>query len=228
MQRGMELLQRAESIQPNVHTEVLLATGYMKLQQPQRAKALLDRARARGGRNADVFRAVANYYREQRDYDAAVKTLQQIGNKTPDVLAELGYTYEQAGKKKDAAETYVKAAAGAPKDVKIQLSAAAALVQAGDSEGARKYLSRAEALDTNHYRLHAIRADIARTEKRLPDAIREYNLALANLPPGGAAEGALYPIQLRLNLFEHTVITDSPRKRKSKSRRRRRRSANSR
>ncbi len=202
LQRGVNLLQRSESMQANAHTEVLLATAYMRLKQPQKAKQLLDRARARGGKNADVFRAVANYYREQRDYDSAIETLKQLPHMTPDLLAELGYTYSLAGDKKAAADTYVTAAEQAPQDVKIQLSAAQSLVALGNLENANQYLARAAALDANNYRLHAIRADIARAEKQIPEAIREYNLALANLPAGGVPEGVLYPIQLRLNLAE--------------------------
>jgi tetratricopeptide (TPR) repeat protein len=124
LQRGTGLLERAEAMQPSAHTEVILATAYMKMKQPERAKALLDRARTRGGRSADVFRAVANYYREQRDYDAAIRILNEIAHKTPDLQAEVAYTFAMSGDKKAAADTYVKAANQAPKDLKLQLSAA--------------------------------------------------------------------------------------------------------
>ena len=201
-QRAVNLLQRAEAIEPNAHSEVLLATAYMKLKQPQRAKEVLDRARARGGKNADVFRSVANYYRETRDYPGAIQTLQQIPNKSPAILAELGYTYTLAGKKKEAAEICAKAAAGAPKDIGIQLSAAESQLRVGDYDSARKYLARAEALDANNYRLHAMRGDMARADKRNAEAIKEFQLALANLPSSGVPEGTLYPIQLRLALAE--------------------------
>jgi tetratricopeptide (TPR) repeat protein len=201
-QRGADLLRRSEAMRPSVHTEVMLATAYMKMKQPQRAKELLDRARARGGNNAAVFRAIASYYREQHDYPAAIDILNAVPRKTPDLLAEIGYTYQLSGDKKNAAETYIKAAGQAPRDAKIQLSAASALVQMGDAEQARKYLARAEAISPNHYRLHALRAEIARLEKRTAEAIKEYNLAIANLPATGVPEGVLYPIQLHLNLAE--------------------------
>lgn len=201
LRNAVDMLQRAEAAKPSVHTEVLLATAYLKLKQPQPAKQMLDRARARG-KSADVFRAMANFYREEHDYNAAIKVLQELPQKSPDLLAELGYTQALAGDNKGAADTYVRAANAAPRDVKIQLSAASALVQAGDSERARHYLARADALDANHYRLHAIKAELARSEKSTNEAIQEYNRALANLPASGAPEGVLYPIQLRLNLSE--------------------------
>ena len=202
LQRGTQLLGRAEALRPSAHTEILLAVAYLKLKQPDRAKAVLERAKARAPRNPDVFRAVASFYRESRDYNAAIDALQKIPVKSPDILGELGYTYEMAGRKKEAAETYVKGANAAPKDIKLQLNAAASLIRVGDPEEARKYLATAQAIDANHYRLHAIRADLARTEKRLDQAIQEYNLAIANLPREGVPEGLLYPIQLRLNLAE--------------------------
>jgi tetratricopeptide (TPR) repeat protein len=201
-QRGADLLQRSETMAPGAHTEVMLATAYMKLGQTQRAKQLLDTARVRGGKNVDVFRAVANYYREMGDYKSAVQTLRQLQTKDPEVLAELGSLYALNGDKKEAAETYAKAAAGAPRDIKILLSAAEAQVRLGDYDGARRFLARSEALNPNYYRLHAIRAEIARTDRRTPDAIKEYQLALEELPAAGVPEGVLYPIQLRLELAE--------------------------
>jgi tetratricopeptide (TPR) repeat protein len=182
LQRGVDLLQHAEAMRPSAHTEVLLATAFMKMKQPQRAKELLDRARVRGGNSADVFRAVANYYREQRDYNAAVETLNQIPNKTPDLLAEIGYTYAVAGDKRAAAKTYIKAADRAPADLKIQLSAAESLARLQDAEGARKYLARAESLNANYYRLHAIRADLARNEPAsdVVDEVRSHASTIAD------------------------------------------------
>jgi tetratricopeptide (TPR) repeat protein len=200
--RAAELLNRAEAIEPNVHSEVLLAVTYLKLKQPARAKSILDRARARAPKNPDVFRAVATFYRESHDYQSAIKALQQIQRPSPEVMGELGYTYELAGMKKEAAQTYVKAANAGPRNLTLQLSAAGALIRNGDADTGRKYLAKAQAIDPNHYRLHALKADLAKTEKRTQEAIQEYNLALANLPEQGVPEGVLYPIQLHMNLSE--------------------------
>ncbi len=43
-QEGINLLQRAESQQPNAHAELMLAIAYLKLKQPDRAKQMLDQA----------------------------------------------------------------------------------------------------------------------------------------------------------------------------------------
>ncbi|HWR15807.1 MAG TPA: tetratricopeptide repeat protein [Terriglobales bacterium] len=201
-QRGLDLLQRAENMKPSSHAELLMAIAYMKLKQPEQAKALLDKAKRRSPNNVDIFRAVANYYREVHDYRNAVLTLKSAPKKTPDVLADLAYSYELNGDKKESADTYSKAADLQPQQITLQLSAAQAQLRAGDLGKARQYIARSEKLDAGHYRLHAIKAVLARAENRQQDAIAEYEKALAAIPAGGTPEGMLYPIQLRLNLAD--------------------------
>ena len=200
--KGIELLQRAEAMHPSSHAELLMAVGYMKLKQPDQAKQLLDRAKRRSPNNVDIFRAVANYYRETHDYPNAIATLRHAPKMTPDVMSDLAYSYELNGDNKEAATYYAKAADAQPKQISLQLSAAQSQMRAGDLDRAHQYISRAQSIDSNHYRLHAIKAALAKTENRQSDAINEYKLALAALPQGGVPEGMLFPIQLRLNLAE--------------------------
>jgi tetratricopeptide (TPR) repeat protein len=201
LERAATLLERSEAVQPSVHAELLLAITYMKQKQPDKAKQLLDRAVKRGSASSDVFRAVAQYHRETHDYEAAIAVLQRIPQKTADVMSELGYTYELAGKKKESAETYEKAAQMAPDSVTTQLAAAQAALRLGDMDKTRTYLARAQQLDANHYRLHATRGDLAMLEHRDADAAQEYLAALSAIPEG-PAEGVLYPTQLRLDLID--------------------------
>src|ERR1700742_549012 len=121
---------------------------------------------------------------------------------TTDVMSDLAYSYELNGDSKEAATYYAKAADAQPKQITLQLSAANAELRVGDTAKTRQYLSRAEAIDANHYRLHAIKAALAKTENRNEDAVNEYKLAIAALPPDGVPEGMLFPIQLRLNLAD--------------------------
>ncbi len=202
VQRGLDYLQRAENIKPSAHSELLMAVAYMKLKQPDKAKQMLDIAKRRSPNDVDIFRAVANYYRETNDYPNAIATLRNAPRMTPDVLADLAYSYELNGDKKESAETFSKAANAEPKQVALQLSAANAQLRAGDLDKTRQYLARAEAIEPNHYRLHAIKAALARTENRNTDAIAEYQKALSLMPQGGVPEGMLYPIQLRLSLAD--------------------------
>ncbi|HET8890533.1 MAG TPA: tetratricopeptide repeat protein [Candidatus Angelobacter sp.] len=199
--RAQSLLERAESVQPTPHAELLLAITYMKEKQPEKAKQLLDKAMKRSPRNTEIFRAVAQYYRESHDYKSAIAILQKAPIKNADVMSELGYTYELAGMKKESADTYEKAAGMAPKSVNVQLAAAQSQLRVGNLDKTRTYLTRAEQLDANYYRLHAIRGDLAKIERRDGDAVREYLAALAAMPEG-PAEGILYPTQLRLNLID--------------------------
>jgi len=201
-QQGLATLQRAEAMKPSSHTELLMAVAYMKLKQMDRAQAMLAKAKARDPKNVAIFRAVANFQRETKDYAAAIATLKSAPRATPELLGDLGFTYEMAGQPKDAAAAYERAAKGKPGHIGYQLSAAQALMRTGDPDKAKQFLARATQLDANHYRLHAIRAAMAKSENRQDEAIREYQAALARLPEGVPQEGQLYPIQLRLNLSE--------------------------
>ncbi|MGC2109124.1 MAG: tetratricopeptide repeat protein [Candidatus Korobacteraceae bacterium] len=201
-QEGINLLQRAESQQPNAHAELMMAVAYLKLKQPDRAKQMLDQAKKHAPGNVEIFQAAANYYRAEHDYKAAIATLKSAPHMTPAVLADLGFTYELDGDKEQAAACYLRAANQKPKEINYQLSAAQAELKLGNPEETRKFLNRAAAIDANHYRLHAIRAALAKEENRQVDAIAEYNAAIKALPAGGVPEGQLYPIELRLNLSE--------------------------
>ncbi len=201
-QEGINLLQQAESKQPNAHAELMLAVAYLKLKQPDRAKQMLDLAKKHSPGNVEIFQAAANYYREEHDYKAAIATLKSAPRQTPEVLADLGYTYELDGDKQESAAAYTRAANAKPREITYQLSAAQAQLRIGNFDKARDYLTRAAAIDPNHYRLHAIRAMLAKEENRQTDAINEYKAAIAALPAAGVPEGQLYPIQLRLNLAE--------------------------
>ena len=131
VQQGLALLNRAESVRPSSHAEVMLAVAYLKLKQPERAHQLLEQARRRDPKNPAVFRAVANYYREQHDYKAAIAALKSSPVQNVELLADLGYSYELDGDQRKAAETYSKAANLAPQQIGLQLSAAQAEMRSG-------------------------------------------------------------------------------------------------
>src|SRR5437763_1998012 len=160
--RATGLLERSESVQANPHTETMLAIAYMKQKEPVKAKQLLDKALARNPKNTDILRAVAQFYRAAHDYKSAIAPLTRAPKQTPEVLTELGYTYELAGMKTDSAQTYEKAAEMLPKVITVQLAAAQAEMRVGNLDKARTFLARGEQLDANHYRLHSIRGDLAR------------------------------------------------------------------
>ncbi len=211
-QKAVDLLKRAESLQASPRSELMLARAFQHLKQPDASQRYLEEAKARAPNDPEVLRAVAGFYRDSGKYDQAIATLQKVqkvgGKGARGVLSELAYTYQLAGKKKKAAELYTEAANKSPEDVNLQLSAAQAVVNAGEVDRAEGFLKRAEASNPNHYRLHALRGDIATLQGREKDAVHEYQLALQNLPPGGPQEGPLYPVSLHLNLYQAYRATD--------------------
>jgi tetratricopeptide (TPR) repeat protein len=198
-QRALELLRRADTIQPSARTEVLMARAYTLAKQPELARQTLERARSRAPHDPSVLRSLAGFYRDTQQYDLAIAALNSVAAKPPELLADLGYTYQLAGKKKDAAETYARAADAGNKEIGLQLSAAQAFANAGDRDRAEQFLKRAEGIDAHSYRLHAIRGQVDAMEGRTKDAIQEYETAMNSMPQG-VPEGALYPVELRLSL----------------------------
>jgi tetratricopeptide (TPR) repeat protein len=198
---ALNVLMRAEQIQPGARSELLMALAYEHQKQPDQASRYLELAERHAPDNPDVQRSMAGYYRESGNYAAAIAALKSIQSPKPDVIGELAYTYQLNGQPDEGAKLYAQAANAVPGDLGLQLSAAQADVALGSVEAAQPFLKRAAALDAEHYRLHAIRGEIARLQERTEDAVVEYNAALAHLPQS-PAEGPLYGIQLHMDLAE--------------------------
>jgi tetratricopeptide (TPR) repeat protein len=199
--RALGLLQKADAVRGSAHTDLLIAHAYEHLSQPEEAARYLNRAKSRAPNDPEVLRAVAGQYREQGQYDQAIAALQSIPGKNADVQAELAYTLQLAGKPQEAANLYTKLAKAAKGNINLDLSAAQAWVGLGQPDAAHPFIEDAKRIDSNNYRLHAILGSIAEGENRYADASAEYDVALKNLPQP-APEGPLYPIELRLNLYE--------------------------
>jgi tetratricopeptide (TPR) repeat protein len=204
---SLDLLQRASALQPSAHGDILIAHAYDRLGQQDESAKYLNRAKSREPRNPEVLRAVAQQYREQGKYDEAIATLQALSGKNTDIQAELAYTYQLAGKQQEAADLYSRLARTSKSNLSLNLSAAQAWINAGRSDNANTFIEAAKRIDGNNYRLHAILGGLADTEDRLPEAEQEYRVALSSLP-SYVPEGPLYPIELRLNLYELYVRQD--------------------
>jgi len=199
--KALELLQRAEAIAPSAHTDLLIAHAYDHLGERNESGKYLNRARSRAPKDPEVLRAVAGQYRDQGQFDEAIAALQAIPSKAIGVQADLAYTYQLAGKQQEAADLYSRLAKSAKGNLGLNLSAAQALVGLGQTDAAQAFIDEARHIDPNNYRLHAIQGAIAENDNRFEDAANEYKLALSNLP-AQVPEGGLYPIELRLNLYE--------------------------
>lgn len=155
-QNAVDWLARAERLKPEARSEVLLAISYEQLKQMDVANRYLEEARHHDPNNPDVERTLAGYFRETGKYGDAINALKAIKNPHPDIVAELAYTYQLDGNMTESAKLYTRSANALPKDMALQLSAAQAEVAAGSVEDANTFLTRAEGLDPNYYRLHAI------------------------------------------------------------------------
>ncbi|HEY1985617.1 MAG TPA: tetratricopeptide repeat protein [Terracidiphilus sp.] len=198
---ALDWLGRADRLHADARPELLMALCYQHLNRMDMANRYLEAARKRAPDNPDVQRTLAGYYRTVGKYGDAINALKSIKNARPDVTAELAYTYQLDGKMDDSANTYAVAANAVPKDLGLQLSAAQAQVAVGSIDHANLFLERASGLNPSYYRLHAIRGEIDRIKEQTADAVREYNAALSSLP-AEPAEGALYGIQLHMDLME--------------------------
>ena len=198
---ALTYLEKAEALKSRPRTELLMARAYQRLDQPDQVHALLERARRRAPHDPEVLRSIAGYYRETNQYDEAIRILTSLPLKDASSLAELAYTYELAGKRNQAADTYLRAADAAKGQIDIQFGAAQALINTGRVTQAQTLLNRAQALDSNHYRLHALRGEIDNLENKYEDGIREYQTAIKNLPES-VPEGPLYPISLHVDLYQ--------------------------
>ena len=208
--QSLNVLARAEQIQPAARTELLMALSYQRLKKYDLANRYLEAAKKRAPNDPDVQRSFAGFYRETGNYPAAISALKSINHKTPAILAELAYTYQLSGNPAESAKLYARAADAAPDDLNLQLSAAQADVNTGALDAAQPFIKRAGSIEADNYRLHAIRAQIANLEERDQDAITEYEAAVQRLPPS-VPEGPLYGIQLRMDLVElyHKVGDDA-------------------
>ncbi len=194
-------LRRAEQSHPMARLELLLALCYRRLNQPDEAGRYLEMAKHRAPNDPEVQRSLAGYYRDTGNYAAAIAALKPIANRSPALKAELAYTYQLFGKRDEAAKLYAQAADSAPKDLALQLSAAQSEISVGALDAADKFLKRASTIEPDHYRVHAIRGEMARLQENIPESVREYNAALDRLPQT-PAEGPRYGIQLHINLME--------------------------
>jgi tetratricopeptide (TPR) repeat protein len=200
-QSALDWLTRAEHIKPETRSEVLIAISYEQLKQMDEANRYLEMAKRHDPGNPDVERTLAGYYREVGKYGEAISALKAIRNPHPDVVAELAYTHQLNGNIAESAKLYARSANAMPKDLAMQLSAAQAEVAAGSVDDANTFLKRAETIDPDYYRLHAIRGEIARTQERDEDAAKEYDKAISYLP-ASPAEGPLFGIQLHVDLMQ--------------------------
>lgn len=196
---ALDALNRAERYHPDARSELLIAICYEHEKKLDLANKYLELAKKRAPENPEIQRSLAGYFREVGKYPQAIAALKSIRHPSPDIVAELAYTYQLDGKPDDSAKLYSQAADDEPKDMGLQLSAAQAQVAAGSIQSAEPFLKRAAGIDENYYRLHAIRGEIAQMRGRDEEGVAEYKAAITSLPTE-PVEGRLYGIQMHMDL----------------------------
>jgi len=194
---AIRALERAERLQPEARSELLLSLAYQKTKRFGDAKRYLETAKKRAPNNPEVLRSLAGFYRETGDYAGAISALQAIREANSQIKAELAYTYQLSGKPEAAAKLYVEAAEASPQDLNLQLSAAQAQLGTGAIKTAKRLLAQASTLDAQYYRLLAIRAEVARVEERNEDSVRDYEAALTNIEGSNCRGADLFTLRRR-------------------------------
>src|SRR5579863_4186087 len=76
--QAISVLGRAEQIQPEGRTELLIALSYQRLKKYDEANHYLEVAKKRAPNNPEVQRALSGFYRETGNYQAAIAALKSI------------------------------------------------------------------------------------------------------------------------------------------------------
>ncbi len=198
--KALNELGRAEQTQPSARSELLIALTYQRSKQFNQANHYLELAKRHAPENPEVQRALAGFYRDTGSYSAAINILKNLARNNPEILAELAYTYQLYGKRRESAQTYIQAADLAPGNLSLQLSAARSQLNMGVLDAAAPLIKRASVIEPDNYGLYALRGEIASLEEHPTEAVREYQTAISHLPEA-PAEGPLYGVQLHMDLM---------------------------
>ena len=113
--------------------------------------------------------ALAQAYVAARDMNSAIEALEEIVDDEPRVANMLGQFQEQAGRLKDAAESYTKALAVAPNSRELKVRRIAALLGAKDFQRAADFAAQAQTQHPDDLRFPQLRA---RALQDMGDTIR--------------------------------------------------------
>jgi Flp pilus assembly protein TadD len=104
--------------------------------------------------------ALAQAYVAARDMANAIEALQDIVDDEPRVASMLGQFQEQAGRFKDAADSYTKALSVAPNSRELKVRRIGALVKANELERASDFAAQAQTQHPDDLRFPQLRAHI--------------------------------------------------------------------
>ena len=115
--------------------------------------------------------SLAQAYVVGRDINSAIRALEEIVDDEPRVANMLGQFQEQAGRPKDAAESYTKALSVAPNSRELKVRRIAALVAAKDFQRASDFAGQAQMQHPDDLRFPQLRAHALQQMGDSPGAI---------------------------------------------------------
>ncbi|MEO8459792.1 MAG: tetratricopeptide repeat protein, partial [Dokdonella sp.] len=179
-----------------------LPSGELSRLPPAQAKWLRDeradfdaaKAALLGGPLVEAYARIGSAYGKLGLYDVAEIALYDASQLAPEVS---GWIYAQgliadAQKQSAAAVAFYSRAIAIDKNyLPYRIAFAEAKLRAGDAEAGRAQLSQYAADTADEPRAHAVLGDIAMAQKKYPEAIAQYQLALKFDPQANAVEAKL-------------------------------------
>jgi Flp pilus assembly protein TadD len=142
----------------DINLQYTLGRLYTRSGQADKAIQALTRVVNENPASVQGRLALAQAFVAARDMNNAIEALQEIVEDEPRVANMLGQFQEQAGKFKDAADSYTKALSVAPNSRELKVRRIGALLSAKDFEGAAEFAGQAQMQHPDDLRFPQLRA----------------------------------------------------------------------
>ena len=192
----------------DLNLQYTLGRLYTRAGQTDKAIQALSRVVNENPASVQGRLALAQAYVVARKLDDAIATLEEIVDDEPRVASTLGQFQEQAGRPKEAAESYTKALAVAPNSRELKVRRIAAFVAAMDFQRAADFAGQAQTQHPDDLRFPQLRAHALLAMGDAPRAITVLEPVARANPNDGATQMSLadlYSNAGRKNDAEKTV-----------------------
>ena len=142
----------------DLNLQYTLGRLYTRAGQADKAIQALTRVVNENPLSVQARLALAQAYVAARDMNNAIQALQDIVDDEPRVANMLGQFQEQAGRLKDAADSYTKALSVAPNSRELKVRRIAALIGAKDFDRAAEFAGQAQTQHPDDLRFPQLRA----------------------------------------------------------------------
>jgi tetratricopeptide (TPR) repeat protein len=204
----LEKVDQNPAALPDIELQYRLGLLYTRSGQVDKAISALSRVVAENPRFAQGRLDLAQAYLVARDIGSAIATLAEVVDDDPRVAATLGRLQEQAGRPKEAAESYTKALSVAPNSRDLKVRRIAALTAAKDYATAASFAGQAQEQHPGDLRFPQFRAHAMLQMGDAPGAITVLEPVARGNPNDAATQlslADLYSTAGRKNEAERTV-----------------------